>query len=69
MQSRTMSFVEAATNVVVGYGVAVATQMIVFPWFGMHATIDQNLMIGMIFTVLSLARSYVLRRVFNRQST
>jgi hypothetical protein len=64
MQSRVMSFVEAFTNVVVGYGVAVATQMIVFPWFGLRATLGQNLGIGLIFTIISLARSYLLRRLF-----
>jgi hypothetical protein len=34
-QSRLMSLVEAATNVVVGYGLAIATQIVVFPWFGL----------------------------------
>ena len=65
MQSRTMSLVEAATNVLVGYGVAVATQAVVFPIFGLYASLDQNLAIGLIFTVVSLIRSYALRRVFN----
>lgn len=65
MQSRTMSLVEALTNVVVGYSVAVLTQMTVFPWYGMHATLDQNLTMGLIFTVVSLVRSYALRRLFN----
>jgi hypothetical protein len=65
IQSRTMSLVEAIANVVVGYGVAVATQMIVFPRFGFHATVDQNLGIGLIFTVASLLRSFTLRRLFN----
>jgi hypothetical protein len=36
-QSRIMSLVEAATNVVVGYGLAIATQIVVFPWFGLQA--------------------------------
>jgi hypothetical protein len=66
MQSRTMSLIEALTNVLVGYGVAVATQVMVFPLFGLHASLDQNLSIGLIFTGVSLARSYVLRRIFNQ---
>jgi hypothetical protein len=69
MQSRTMSLVEAVANVVVGYGLAVATQTIVFPEFGLHATLNQNLTIGMVFTVVSFARGYALRRVFNRIRT
>ena len=65
MQSRTMSLVEAVVNVVVGYGVAVLTQMLVFPFFGLHASLGQNLGIGVIFTTVSLIRSYALRRFFN----
>ena len=63
-QSRWMSFAEAVVNVVVGYGVAVVTQMLVFPLFGMRASVHDNLVIGVIFTVVSLARSFTLRRVF-----
>jgi hypothetical protein len=63
-QSRLMSLVEAATNVLLGYGFAVATQVLVFPLFGIAATLQQNLAIGAIFTVISLARSYLLRRLF-----
>lgn len=65
-QTRTMSAVESVANVAVGYGIAVATQAAVFPLFGIHATAADHLAIGAIFTVVSLARSYVLRRVFNR---
>lgn len=59
-----MSLVEAVTNVLVGYGVAVATQMLVFPLFGLYATLQENLLIGLIFTAVSLVRSYALRRIF-----
>lgn len=63
-QSRAMSFVESFANVVVGYGVAVVTQMLVFPGFGLQVTLVQNLKLGMVFTVLSIVRSFTLRRVF-----
>ena len=63
-QSRVMSLVEAVANVVVGYGVAVATQILIFPIFGLHTTLAQNLKLGAIFTVVSIARSFTLRRVF-----
>lgn len=63
-QSRTMSLVEAIANVAVGYGVAVVTQMLVFPVFGLQTTLAQNLKLGLIFTVVSIARSFMLRRVF-----
>lgn len=63
-QTRTMSLVESIANVLVGYGVAVTTQMLVFPLFGWQASVQDNLMIGLIFTGVSLVRSFLLRRVF-----
>ena len=65
MQSRWMSLVESVTNIAVGYGIAVLTQLAVFPMFGLHASLGDNLVIGLIFTGVSLIRSYVLRRLFN----
>ncbi|WP_300586249.1 hypothetical protein [Marivita sp.] len=65
-QSRRLSLLEAVTNVVVGYALAVLTQLIVFPWFGLTASLQDNLAIGAAFVGVSLIRSYVLRRVFER---
>jgi hypothetical protein len=59
-----MSLIEAATNVAVGYVLAVATQIIVFPWFSLHPSIGQSLALGGVFVGISLLRSYVLRRLF-----
>jgi hypothetical protein len=63
-QSRRMSLVESIANVVFGYGVAVVTQILIFPVFGLHATLTQNLQMGVIFTIASIARSFGLRRLF-----
>jgi len=65
MQSRWMSLAEAVTNVLAGYGVAVLTQLAVFPLFGLQASLTENLFIGAVFTVVSLVRSFLLRRLFN----
>lgn len=65
-QSRTMSLVEAATNVGVGYVLAIVTQIVVFPWFGIETTLAAHMMIGLLFVAVSLARSYLLRRLFER---
>ncbi len=64
-QSRRMSLVEAVANVALGYGVAVLAQLAVFPLFGLHPSISDNLAIGAVFTVVSLLRSYAVRRMFN----
>ena len=65
-QSRAMSLVEAVANVVVGYGVAVVTQILIFPVFGLQTTLAQNLQMGAVFTIVSLGRRYALRRLFER---
>jgi uncharacterized membrane protein (DUF485 family) len=59
-----MSLVEATANVAVGFSVAVLAQFAVFPLFGLLVGFADNLMIAAIFTAISIARSYVLRRVF-----
>jgi hypothetical protein len=63
-QSRRMSLIEAVTNVALGYVLAVATQILVFPWFGLHASLGDNLVLGAVFTAISLVRGYALRRFF-----
>ncbi|WP_151718793.1 DUF7220 family protein [Gemmobacter serpentinus] len=65
-QSRRMSLVEAATNVIVGYTLAVGMQIVVFPVFGIHIALGDQLSIGLAFTAISLVRGYVLRRLFER---
>lgn len=65
-QTRTMSAVESVANVLVGYGIALATQVVVFDALQIPVSFGQNLWIGMVFTAVSLIRSYLLRRFFNR---
>lgn len=65
MQTRWMSFAESLTNIAVGYALAVLTQIAVFPIFGLQASLGENLMIGALFTSISLCRSFALRRIFN----
>jgi len=63
-QTRIMSLLEAITNVVVGYGVAVVAQILVFPVFGLQTTLAQNLKMGGIFALIAMGRSFLLRRLF-----
>jgi len=63
-QSRLMSMAEAAANVVVGYVLAIATQIVVFPWFEIETGLAEHLTIGLAFVGVSLVRGYLLRRLF-----
>ncbi len=51
-QSRLMSLVEAIVNVIIGYILAIATQIVVFPWFGLEAALGEHLAIGLAFVGL-----------------
>jgi hypothetical protein len=65
-QSRLASFIESCANVMIGYWVAIIAQVILFPLFGIHGIgFGKNLAIGAAFTLVSLVRSYCIRRLFN----
>ena len=64
-QSKLGSFVEAWANIAVGFTINWCANMAVLPLFGFHVTGGQAFGIGLIFTAISLARSYLLRRWFN----
>lgn len=65
MQTKLGSFVEAWANIAVGFAINWCANMTVLPYFGFHVTGSQAFGIGVIFTAISLVRSYVLRRWFN----
>jgi hypothetical protein len=63
-QTRRHSALEAIVNTAVGYALAVLAQLLVFPQFGIALPLEHDLLIGGIFTMLSLIRGYALRWVF-----
>lgn len=64
-QSRLGSLIEAAMNTAIGLVISLIANHFVFPMFGFHPTLGQNLLISFIYTGISIARGYVLRRWFN----
>ena len=64
-QSRLESLIESLMNIMIGYGVALASQLVIFPLFDIHVSLETNIWIGAWFTAISLVRSYVIRRWFN----
>ncbi len=68
-QSRIDSLMESLTNVVIGLFISTIANHIVLPLtLGVTPTLGQNIVIGVIFTVISIVRSYSLRRLFNGKS-
>jgi hypothetical protein len=68
MQTRWHSLVESVTNVAIGYLVALGSQLLVFPLYGITVDLATNLAIGAWFTAISIARSYLVRRWFTRRT-
>ena len=65
-QTRRHSALEAAADVAIGHVISIAAQLVIFPMFGIRIALGENLGIGLCFTVVSLVRSFALRRAFNR---
>lgn len=68
VQSRKHSFIESLTNVLIGYVIAFGSQLLIFPMYGGTFTLEQNLYIGAWFTLVSVARSYIIRRWFTKKT-
>lgn len=67
MQTKQVSFIESWTNVAVGWSINYCANLLIFPLFGMHISAKNNLIMGTIYTFISVARSYTIRRWFNRR--
>jgi hypothetical protein len=65
MQSKKGSAIESAINIAIGFGVALGSQLVIFPLYGVHVPITTDLAITCWFTLISFARSYFIRRIFN----
>lgn len=69
-QSKRGSLIEALINVLIGFGINFSANLIILPMFGMETlTLENNLYIGILYTAISIIRSYVIRRWFNEMIT
>lgn len=60
-----MSLIEVATNILIGLVVSFISQFVIFKMYDIHISVVQNLEITLWFTVISIVRSYLVRRWFN----
>ena len=64
-QSKLGSLIEALMNIVIGFSINYAANLLIFPLFDMHISLANNFWMGLIYTAISLVRSYAIRRWFN----
>ncbi|WP_456237516.1 DUF7220 family protein [Flavobacterium facile] len=65
-QSKKLSILESVTNTIVGLVVSYLIQLYMFPKFGIKISHTTNIQITLMFFVASFARSYFVRRIFNK---
>lgn len=66
-QTKLGSLIESLVNVFTGLVVALVGQVLIFPIFGIHIPFTSNLGIAFFFTIISVGRSYIIRRYFNQR--
>lgn len=60
---------ESWANILVGFGINFTANLVILPLFGFHdLTIGKNFIIGLLYTLISLVRSFCIRRWFNRRA-
>lgn len=64
-QTRLGSLIEAIFNTCIGFAINYTANLLIFPLFGFHITPGANFALGLIYTVISVVRSYCVRRWFN----
>ena len=65
-QTRLGSLLEAFTNVLIGFGINYGMNLVILNGImGIGISLTQNLWIGLMFTFVSVVRSYGVRRLFN----
>ena len=65
MQSKKQSLIETLTSVFVGWLIGVILNMLVLPLFDYNVSLTDGVLISIIFTAVSVVRSYVVRRIFD----
>lgn len=63
-QSKFMSLIESMVNIAVGFGISVTAQAVFLPLLGVEISLHANLSFALIMTVISIARQFIMRRIF-----
>lgn len=66
MQAKKYSLIEAVTNTTTGLFVSFGIQLLIYPALNIPVRIEQNVIITFVFTIASIGRGYIVRRIFNR---
>ena len=65
MQTKKQSLIESLTSTTIGIIIGIVLNLTILPIFGYPVSLSDSLWISVIFTIVSIIRSYVIRRFFN----
>lgn len=65
MQSPKLSLIESITQTLIGLVVSFLIQIVIYPLMDIPVKLYQNIIITLVFTIASIVRGYLVRRVFN----
>ena len=65
-QSPKKSLIETITQTVIGLGTSIILQLILYPIMGIPVSLNQNLIITIVFFIVSIIRGYIVRRIFEK---
>ena len=68
MQTKKQSLTESLTNTAIGYVISLLSLFVILPILGIESSTSKNIVITLYFTIISIVRSYVLRRFFNNKT-
>ena len=65
MQTKKQSMIESLTSTTIGIIIGIVLNLTILPIFGYPVSLSDSLWISVIFTIVSIIRSYIIRRWFN----
>jgi len=68
MQTKKQSAIESLTNIIVGLLTSFIIQLIIYPLLNIEVSINENIIITIVFFIVSFVRGYLIRRFFNKKN-
>jgi hypothetical protein len=65
-QTKRKSLIESVIQTIIGLGTSILIQIILYPMMGIPVTFSQNLIITLVFFLVSIVRGYFVRRIFEK---
>ena len=65
-QTKRKSLIESIIQTIIGLGTSILIQVILYPMMGIPVSLEQNLIITLVFFTVSIVRGYFVRRIFEK---